>query len=168
MTQLLVDRSPVDVSVDDTVVGAGAEPAARVLTAPARPRLTRSQATQSQYTQSQSARSQPVRRVRPGRTGRRGPGRIGGPTLRPSSFWAAPATARRAGPAARSCTPSPSPSLIATPVSYPTWRLTDRGVAVVLVIGLMIMVAALTVVGLTAMSVTGDGYQATVSASLPR
>jgi hypothetical protein len=69
-------------------------------------------------------------------------------------------------PAARSCTPSPS--LIATPVSYPTWRLTDRGVAVVLVIGLMIMVAALTVVGLTAMSVTGDGYQATVSASLPR
>jgi hypothetical protein len=161
MTQLLVDRSPVDVSVDDTVVGAGAEPAARLLTAPARPRLI-----QSQPIQSQSARSQPVRRVRPGRTGRRGPGRIGGPTLRPSSFWAAPATARRSGPAARSCTPSPS--LIATPVSYPTWRLTDRGVAVVLVIGLMIMVAALTVVGLTAMSVTGDGYQATVSASLPR
>ena len=53
-------------------------------------------------------------------------------------------------------------------MSYPNWRLTDRGVAVVLVVGLMIMVAALTVVGLTAMSVTGDGYQSMVSASLPR
>ncbi len=145
MTQLLVDRIPVDEPVDNTPAGAVAERAARARIAPARPK--------------------PVRRVRPGRTGR-GPGRTVGPALRPSSFWAAPATARRTGPAARSCTPTPPP--VAVAVSYPTWRLTDRGVAVVLVVGLMIMVAALTVVGLTAMSVTGDGYQATVSASLPR
>jgi len=32
----------------------------------------------------------------------------------------------------------------------------------------MIMVAALTVVGLTAITVTGEGYRATVSSSLPR
>jgi hypothetical protein len=50
----------------------------------------------------------------------------------------------------------------------PTWRLTDRGIAVVLVIGLMIMVAALAVVGLTAARVTGEGYQPAVSAGLPR
>ena len=50
----------------------------------------------------------------------------------------------------------------------PTWQLTDRGVAVLLVAGLMIMVAALTVVGLTAITVTGEGYRATVSSSLPR
>ena len=49
-----------------------------------------------------------------------------------------------------------------------SWRLTDRGVAVVIVTGLMIMVAALTVVGLTAMRVTSDGYQATASQTLPR
>ena len=40
-----------------------------------------------------------------------------------------------------------------------SWRLTDRGVAVVLVVGLMIMVAALTVVGLTAVQVTGSDYR---------
>ncbi|MDN5763075.1 MAG: hypothetical protein L0H41_12260 [Microlunatus sp.] len=47
------------------------------------------------------------------------------------------------------------------------WRLTDRGLAVVLVTGLMIMMAALTVVGLTAVKVTGEGYRASVSATLP-
>ena len=57
---------------------------------------------------------------------------------------------------------------IAATVSEPTWQLTDRGVAVLLVAGLMIMVAALTVVGLTAITVTGEGYRATVSSSLPR
>jgi hypothetical protein len=50
----------------------------------------------------------------------------------------------------------------------PTWQLTDRGVVVVVVTGLMIMVAALAVVGLTALRVTGDSYRPTVTASLPR
>lgn len=49
-----------------------------------------------------------------------------------------------------------------------TWRLTDRGIAAVVVAGLMIMVAAMTVVGLTAAKVTGEGYQATVTTNLPR
>ncbi|HEY5783300.1 MAG TPA: hypothetical protein VIT65_00830 [Microlunatus sp.] len=62
----------------------------------------------------------------------------------------------------------PQPHVSAPTVCAPTWRLTDRGVAVLLVAGLMIMVAALTVVGLTAITVTGEGYRATVSSSLPR
>ena len=60
------------------------------------------------------------------------------------------------------------PQVSAATASAPIWRLTDRGVAVLLVSGLMIMVAALTVVGLTAVTVTGEGYRATVSSSLPR
>lgn len=38
----------------------------------------------------------------------------------------------------------------------------------VLVIGVMIMVAALTVIGLTAVKVTGEGYRPAVSLALPR
>jgi len=62
----------------------------------------------------------------------------------------------------------PQPPVPTPTVCAPTWRLTDRGVAVLLVAGLMIMVAALTVIGLTAITVTGEGYRATVSSSLPR
>lgn len=146
MSQLLVDRNPVG-ETDRAVQVRGPVPtmtAARP--APASPR--------------------PTRRVRPRRSGR-GSGRAAAPNLRPAVFWAAPTTARRPIPAARSCTPV-APALEVAVGSATGWRLTDRGVAVVLVVGLMIMVAALTVVGLTAMSVTGDGYQATVSAGLPR
>jgi hypothetical protein len=38
------------------------------------------------------------------------------------------------------------------------WRLTERGIAVVLVLALMITVAAVTVIGLTAWQVTGADY----------
>ena len=38
------------------------------------------------------------------------------------------------------------------------WRLTDRGIAVVLVLALMITVAAVVVIGLTAWQVTGADY----------
>ena len=63
--------------------------------------------------------------------------------------------------------PMPAP-VVAVPSPSPAgWRLTDRGVAVVIVTGLMIMVAALTVIGLTALRVTSDGYQTTVSQTLP-
>jgi hypothetical protein len=40
------------------------------------------------------------------------------------------------------------------------WRLTDRGVAVVMVIALMILTAALLVIGLTAIRVTSADYGA--------
>ena len=40
-----------------------------------------------------------------------------------------------------------------------TWRLTDRGIALVLVLTAMIVLAAVTVIGLTAWRVTSPGYQ---------
>jgi Tfp pilus assembly protein PilX len=39
------------------------------------------------------------------------------------------------------------------------WRLTDRGIALVLALTAMIVVAAVTVIGLTAWRVTAPGYQ---------
>ena len=38
-------------------------------------------------------------------------------------------------------------------------RLTDRGIAVILVAGAMIVLAAATVIALTAVRVTGESYQ---------
>ena len=145
MTQLLVDR----ITVDEPVGGAGA--------------CARVQPTAA----GQAASTQPLpsRRLRPRRPGR-GSGRAAAPTLRPAAFWPAPDEARSPRSHGRSCV-MPQPQIAAT-VSEPTWQLTERGVAVLLVAGLMIMVAALTVVGLTAITVTGEGYRATVSSSLPR
>jgi hypothetical protein len=37
------------------------------------------------------------------------------------------------------------------------WRLTDRGIAVVMLIAAMILAAAITVIGITAVRVTGPG-----------
>lgn len=148
MTQLLVDRTTVDESGDGA--------AARFVT------------SATTDTRLAPARQQPTRRVRPDRR-RRGPGRNATPVLRPAAFWTARSGVGHPGHGPRSCTPpAPPVTLAVAAADASTWRLTDRGVAVVLVVGLMMMVAALTVVGLTAMSVTGDGYQATVSAGLPR
>ncbi len=43
----------------------------------------------------------------------------------------------------------------------PSWRLTDRGIALVLILTAILVVAAVTVIGLTAWRVTGPGYQTT-------
>ena len=145
MTQLLVDR----ITVDEPVGSAAAR--ARV-----------SPTTHGRV----DARPLPDRRLRPRRPGRAS-GRSASPSLRPAAFGPAPSTAVRAGALARSCV-MPQPQPAAPTASAPAWQLTDRGVAVLLVAGLMIMVAALTVVGLTAVTVTGEGYRATVSSSLPR
>ena len=56
-------------------------------------------------------------------------------------------------------------------VSQPSapWRLTDRGIALVLVMTAVLVLAAVTVIGLTAWRVTGPGYQtAGVSQLSPR
>jgi len=107
---------------------------------------------------------------RPLRRPARGSARTTKPALRPVSFCPSPALTARSTVPVRACVlPAPEPEVSLAPTgATPTWRLTDRGVAVVLVVGLMIMVAALTVVGLTAVKVTGEGNQATVSASMPR
>ena len=49
-----------------------------------------------------------------------------------------------------------------------SWRLTDRGIAVVLALAAMIVLAAVTVIGLTAWHVTGPDYQATEVPQLSR
>jgi hypothetical protein len=49
------------------------------------------------------------------------------------------------------------------------WRLTERGITVVLVLALMITVAAVAVIGLTAWQVTGADYASwSVGAVIPR
>ena len=50
------------------------------------------------------------------------------------------------------------PALPAPAIRQSSWRLTQRGVALVLVAGLMIAAAAVTVLTLTAVRVTGDNY----------
>lgn len=60
---------------------------------------------------------------------------------------------------------SDMPRKVTTPrtAAAPTkCQLTDRGIAVVMVIAAIIMIAALAVVGLTAVRVTGAGYDAAV------
>jgi hypothetical protein len=51
------------------------------------------------------------------------------------------------------------PGTMAQPAAAPVnWRLTDRGIAVVMVVGVLILTAALLVIGLTAVSVTSPDY----------
>jgi hypothetical protein len=49
-----------------------------------------------------------------------------------------------------------------------SWRLTDRGIALVLALAALLVVAAVTVIGLTAWRVTGPGYQSTGVSELSR
>lgn len=105
----------------------------------------------------------PRRRTRPAQ----GSGRDVGPRLRPAQPVSTRSPSRPVSSAARACV-LPAPVAVVRSSRQAGWRLTDRGVAVVIVTALMIMVAALTVVGLTALRVTSDGYQATVSQTLPR
>lgn len=87
--------------------------------------------------------------VRPGRRD----GRASGPQTRPGRPVQLPRSLRRSH--TRSCVVA-APA----PLRSPGWQLTDRGIAVILVVMLMIVVAALAVIGLTALRVTGDGYVA--------
>ena len=73
-------------------------------------------------------------------------------------------------PSARPARPIPAPDLrtgrsaevrscrVAATGLRGGWRLTDRGIAVVLVLAVMIAVAAVAVIGLTAWQVTGTDY----------
>jgi hypothetical protein len=56
------------------------------------------------------------------------------------------------------------------PVTQPTasWRLTDRGIALVLVLAILIALAAVTVIGVTAWRVTGPEHQSAGAAQLSR
>jgi hypothetical protein len=56
-------------------------------------------------------------------------------------------------------------TIIKAPTASPNWRLTDRGIAVVMALAAMILTVALVVIGLTALRVTSTDYQADFAAS---
>lgn len=60
-------------------------------------------------------------------------------------------------PARRGAKPCP---VIPGPSRHGDWRLTDRGIAVVMVIAVMILTVALAVIGLTAARVTDPDFRA--------
>ena len=91
------------------------------------------------------------------------------PAISPSAL-AGRAAGRGLRPNTRPVRAVPPPSLAPTVRRIPqaclaepnqsaaSMRLTDRGIAAVMVVGLMIMVTAMVVIGLTALRVTGSGY----------
>jgi hypothetical protein len=81
------------------------------------------------------------------------------PYTRPVRAVPPPSLAASARRAPLACVAEPA-------VSSPSMRLTERGIVAVLVVGLMIMVTALVVIGLTALRVTGPGYVATGQSQL--
>ena len=99
---------------------------------------------------------QPLAPVRP-RMRRGGPG--GSPVARPRRTGFAPTVPERPrGVHACRATLAPIPARNRrSPVSR-SWRLTDRGQALVVVVGLVIATAAVAVIGLTAWQVTGDSF----------
>lgn len=124
-------------------------------TATLRPTITRS---------SRRSATPPAPRPVPGRT-RRGPGRGTGPEARPARLTTDRGAVRPATSRSQACrVAAPAPQLRVA--AGPSWRLTDRGIALVLVTGVLIVTAALAVVGLTALRVTGDRYQAAGSTVL--
>jgi hypothetical protein len=92
--------------------------------------------------------------VRPGRR----TGRGARPQARPDQSVSAPRSFPGSAARVRGCAPAaPARGQVGTNAR---WRLTERGVAVVLVTLAMVATAALAVVSLTALRVTGSGYQA--------
>ncbi|MGI3783464.1 MAG: hypothetical protein ACRYG2_22090 [Janthinobacterium lividum] len=93
----------------------------------------------------------------PTRTTPRRPGPGVGPTARPRRLrFTAPAVAGTTS-GSRACEASPV-AAAAAPTDR-TWRLTDRGLAVVLVVAAALVAASIAVVGLTALRVTSESYQ---------
>jgi hypothetical protein len=84
----------------------------------------------------------------------RGPASSRGPRARPGRLAPLPPS-RLVDRAVRGCRPDAG-----SPPSA-SWRLTDRGIALVLVLTAVLVVAAVTVIGFTAWRVTGPEYQTT-------
>lgn len=117
------------------------------VTAPASGRL-RQRSTESL---AGPVRQRPGRQQRPGR----GSGRAGGPHTRPANGVAPPRLRTDTAVGARACVAAPAPV-----------RLTDRGIAVIMVAGMMLVVAALVVIGATAARVTSENYRPTVQSQV--
>jgi len=97
-------------------------------------------------------------RVDPRRRGL-GSGRRNGPWARPTSAVPAPTLSKPQRSSVQAC------RLEGTAAAPVGWQLTDRGIAVIMVIGMMIVTAALSVVGLAAVRVTSTDYPAFVHAA---
>jgi hypothetical protein len=95
----------------------------------------------------------PRQRTRPDRPSR-GTGRQTGPQARPGQVVDAPTLHRPTAARVQGCR---AEAAVAAPAA---WRLTNRGIAVILTAAVMITFAALTVIGLTALRVTSPTYQA--------
>jgi len=90
-------------------------------------------------------------RVDPRRRGL-GSGRRNGPWARPTHAVPAPTLAKQQRSTVQAC------RLEGTTAARLSWQLTDRGIAVIMVLGLMIVTAAFSVVTLTAIRVTSTDY----------
>jgi hypothetical protein len=93
------------------------------------------------------ARSRPARRA----------GRRLGPTARPVGTVLAPLGMGTASRKVHACGGDEVTVPAVVPLPAGQLRLTERGIALILVAGLLVVIAATTVVGLTALRVTGDG-----------
>lgn len=87
-------------------------------------------------------------------TRRRVPRSRSGPGAKPQRGVGAPSLRSVSTLRPRGC----AVAVTAPPVAAASWRLTDRGLALVLVLLSMIIVAAVAVVGLTALRVTGPEF----------
>jgi len=116
-----------------------------------------------------SAETTRTRQLRPGR----GAGRGTRPVSRSLSGVAAPRLDRqtRLASGSRACRPefrqSSAPARAAAAASA-GWRLTNRGIAVVLITGALLAAAAITVITATAITVTSDSYHSQGSALVGR
>lgn len=102
-----------------------------------------------------TAGAQPATRRRPGR----GSGRRARPQARPARPIAAPSLAPLRRPSSGSCAGPPLPA---------AWRVTERGLGVIMIAGLMIVAAAVAVISLTAFQVTSETYHAYGSVATPQ
>lgn len=113
-----------------------------------------------------SAQTTRTRQLRPGR----GAGRSTRPVSRSVAGVPAPSLERQR-PVSRACSPefarTAAPAAVAGVVST-GWRLTNRGIAVVLITGALLAAAAITVITATAITVTSDGYHSHGSALAQR
>lgn len=112
-----------------------------------------------------SAGTTRARQLRPGR----GAGRGTRPVSRSVSGVPAPRLDRRSRPGSgtRACSPEFRPSSApakAVAAASTGWRLTNRGIALVLITGALLAAAAITVITATAITVTSDGYHSQGSA----
>lgn len=106
-----------------------------------------------------SSGSTRTRRLRRGR----GAGRGTGPVSRSTSGVAAPQlrSGRKVRAEVSGCSPEFSRSTATAVVSESAaagWRLTNRGIAVILIAGAVLVAAAITVIAATAVTVTSDSY----------